>query len=96
MTKELAWLALALAVVLGGGAAVALAHGAVIPLASVELVAAALLVVPRTRRVGAIAMLGVLAAASILHASFGEVPPTSFVVDAVALVIVARGARGAR
>ena len=96
MSRQLVWLALVIALVLGGGAAHALVHGAagpVIPLAIVEVAASVLLVVPRTRRVGAIALVGVLAVASVFHASLGEWPPPSFAVYAVALVAIARGHR---
>jgi hypothetical protein len=93
MSRELAWLALVLAVVLGGGAAHALVHGVhgpVIPLAIAEAAASVVLVVPRTRRVGAIALVGVLAVASVLHAALGEWPPASFAVYIVALIAIAR------
>jgi hypothetical protein len=96
MRRELAWLAVVLAVVLGGGGVLTLAHGTaalVIPLAVAEVIASVLLVVPRTRRLGALVLVGVLALASILHASFGEWPPPSFAVYAVALVVIARGSR---
>lgn len=93
MTRELAWLAVAIAVVLGYGAVDAIAHRAVIPLAIPEVAGAVLLVVPRTRRVGAIALVGVLVAASALHAAIGEWPPPSFAVYIVALIAIARAAR---
>jgi hypothetical protein len=93
MTRELVWLAVAIALVLGYGAVDALVHGAVIPLAIPEVAGAMLLVVPRTRRIGAIALVGVLVAASLLHAAIGEWPPPSFAVYAVALVAIARAAR---
>ncbi len=96
MPRELAWLAFVIAVVLGGGGAHAVLHGAhgpVIPLALAEVAASVLLVVPRTRRVGAIVLVGVLVAATALHASLGEWPPASFAIDAVALVAIARGHR---
>jgi hypothetical protein len=75
----------------GGGHALALgAAGPVIPLAIAEVAASMLLVVPRTRRVGAIALVGVLVAASALHAAIGEWPPPSFAVYIVALIAIAR------
>jgi hypothetical protein len=93
MKRELACLAIAIALVLGVGAALTLAHGArgpVIPLAIVEIVGAALLVVPRARRVGAFVLVGVLVAASALHAALGEWPPPSFAVYIVALIAISR------
>lgn len=55
-----------------------------------ELVGAALLVVPRTRVVGAVLLFAVLAAAAVLHAVLGQVPPIAFVVYAAALAVVMR------
>lgn len=88
-----------IALVLGGGAALLLASvahadhdlahlghaGGLVALGVAELVAAALFVVPRTLRLGGFGLLGVLAAAALLHAALGEVPSPSFVVYAAAI-----------
>ena len=77
-----------IALVLGGGALLLLVHGQpvhAIPIAALELAGAALFVVPRTRRLGAYALLASLAAAAALHAWLGAVPPPSFVVYAAAI-----------
>ncbi len=77
-----------LALVLGAGALLLLVHGRpalALPIAAVELVGAALFVVPRTRRIGAVALVGSLAAAAVLHAALGAVPPPSFLVYAAAI-----------
>ncbi len=96
MTDDIAWLRWALAAVLGTGAAMLLAasggaHGAVgVAIAAAELAGAVLLVVRRTRAIGAAILLVVLAGACMIHALVGEAPPLAFAVYAVALIVVAR------
>ncbi len=93
-----------IALVLGSGAALlllSLAHGGHpgVPdaiagaLGVAELVAALLFLVPRTTALGGIALVGVLAAAAVLHIAIGEVPPPSFVVYAAGIAVVMRSAR---
>jgi len=93
------------ALVLGASAAwLLVAPGAlpasVIALAAAELVAAALFAVPRTVRIGGVALIGVLGAATVLHVTARQAPPISFVVDVAAIWVVLsarpRGAGAAR
>ena len=99
MTDRIAWLRWSLAVVLGAGAAsllVAVASarhegiGAVVgtALGAAELVAVVLLLVRSTRRAGGVLVLAVLAAATVVHAHAGQAPPLSFLVYAVATLVV--------
>jgi DoxX-like family len=94
MTREITWLRWSVAAVLGGGAVELLVHGGHgaigSALAIAELAGSALLVMPTTRRIGAIALAVVLVAACIVHTLVGEWPPPSFAVYAVALLVVAR------
>jgi hypothetical protein len=90
----------ALAVVLGGQAAVLLAdalratrvHPLLVALAAAEVLACVLLVVPRARRGGALLLAATLLFASLLHVSQGESPPAAFVVYLAAILVVAHGA----
>jgi uncharacterized membrane protein YphA (DoxX/SURF4 family) len=92
MTRQLTWLRWAIALALGSGAVQLLAdggHGPIgVALASAELLGCALLVVPRTRRAGALVLAIVLAAACAVHGAVGEWPPASFAVYAAALLVV--------
>jgi hypothetical protein len=94
MTREITWLRWTVAAVLGGGAAELLVHGGHgaigSALAIAELVGSVLLVMPRTRHIGAIALAAVLVAACFVHALVGEWPPPSFAVYVVALFVVGR------
>ncbi len=99
--NEILWLRWSLAAVLGAGAVlllVALAGGGHLglhaPLAAAiavaEVAGAVLLVVPRTRRLGGAVLLATLAAAALLHALAGQVPPLAFVVYAAAIAVAMR------
>jgi hypothetical protein len=94
-------LRVALSLVLGGDALVLLLHGghAGVPaavamaIAGLEIAGALLFAIPRTTAIGAWALLASLAAAAVVHACIGELPPPSFVVFALAIVVVMRSAR---
>jgi hypothetical protein len=94
MTREITWLRWIVAAVLGGGSVELLVHGGHgaigSALAIAELAGCTLLVMPRTRHIGAIALAAVLVAACIVHALVGEWPPPSFAVYAAALLVVGR------
>ncbi len=62
-------------------------------LAAVELLAAALFLIPRTLRWGGRLLWGALAAASVLHLHTGQVPPPVFLVCAAGIWVVLDGAR---
>ena len=73
-------------------------HGAVHPgiatvLAAVELLAAAVFLVPRTTVIGAWGLGGVLVVATLLHLHAGEPPSPIFLVYAAGLWVVASDAR---
>src|SRR5512142_1105755 len=55
-----------------------------------ELLAAALLVVPRTRQLGGALLLATLVVAAVLHLLMGQAPPVAFLVYAAALWVVIR------
>jgi hypothetical protein len=84
-----------LAVVLGGSALLLLVHGAHDPIhvaiGAAEVAGALLLVVPRSRRLGGVVLLTVLAAAAVVHVLHGLAPPLAFVVYAAATLVALRG-----
>jgi hypothetical protein len=94
----------ALAVVLGAQAATlavttlrsAHVHPLLVAIAVAELCACLLLVVPRTRRAGALLLSGVLLAAAVLHVLARETPPAAFIIYLPAIFVVAsnRGPNG--
>jgi hypothetical protein len=92
--RQIIWLRWVVALVLGAGSVELLVHGGHGPigvaLATAELLGCALLVVPHTRRVGALALAGVLVAACVVHGLAGEWPPMAFAVYAAALLVVGR------
>ena len=63
-------------------------------LAGTELIAALLLLLPRTIRPGAALLFAVLAVAALLHALEGGGPPAAYLVYAAALWVVAASPRG--
>jgi hypothetical protein len=85
-----------IALVLGGQAGLLLFHTArgLHPaglgiLAGAELIAALVLLLPRTIRPGAVLLFAALAVATLLHALEGGFPPAAYLVHAAALWVVA-------
>src|SRR5215467_9052416 len=91
----------ALSLVLGGGALLLVLHGGhagmpavlAMAIAGLELAGAVLFAIPRTTAIGGWALLASLAAAAVAHGFVGEIPPPSFVVFALAIIVVMRSAR---
>src|SRR5689334_16689251 len=93
-----------LAGVLGGAAALLLGtlarHGhlasPLTAIATVEIVGAALLLIPRAVTTGAWLLLGTLAVAALFHFAHRQVPPAAFLVYAAGVLAVAVDAQQAR
>src|SRR5438552_17599762 len=80
--------ALLLLLDVAGGASVHIAPPIAAALGVAELAAAVLFAVPATRRVGAVALWVLLAAAVVVHALHRQAPPPAFVVYAAAIWVV--------
>jgi hypothetical protein len=104
LTRPIGWLRLAIGLVIGQASLLLLLHPrhggteGVHPLhaavlAGVEVVSAALFLIPKTVVVGAWLLLGVLLAATLLHLHAGEVPSPVFLVYAAGIGAVLEDVR---